>query len=155
MKAAALSLCTALLITAVVRHLAPEGLTRELVQVVSGLFVLVTLAGALRGLSGVWGQLSWEELATGTGLSDTVRRQSMGAAEGALYDYVCGLLQAADIPYREVHIFLQTGDNGNTDDIVLDRIRVTAAYASQRERAQSLLCGLFPGVTIEVDEPDE
>ena len=154
-KEAALTVCLALLITALVRYLAPEGLSQEMLRTVSGLFVLVTVAGALRGAAGVFSELQWENFRVDTTLSDTVRRQQMSAAERELYDYVCGLLQAAGVDYSEVHIFLQTTDNPEDGGIVLDRIRVEAAFEAQRERARSVLTELFPGVTVEVDDTDE
>ena len=154
-KEAALTVCLALLITAVVRYLAPHGLAQEMLRMVSGLFVLVTLAGAVRGAVAFVSQWQWEDFHIDTTLSETVHRQQMSAAEGALYDYTCGLLAAAGVTYEEVHIFLRTTDNPGESGIVLDRIRVEAEYAAQRERAHTVLVELFPGVTREVDETEE
>ena len=78
----------------------------------------------------------------------------MSAAEGTLYDCISGLLRAAGVDFKELRIFFKTTDNPAEDNIVLDRIRVTAAYASQRELARSLLQELFPGAMIEVEETD-
>ena len=154
-KEAALTVCLALMITAVVRYLAPNGLTQEMLRMVSGFLVLVTLVGTVHLFAGVMLQWQWEAIDIDTTLAETTQRQRMGAAEGALYDYICGLLQAAGADYDEVHIFLRMTDNPTEDGIVLDRIRVEAEHAVQRERIRGVLVQFFPGVTIEVDETDE
>ena len=153
-REAAGTVCVSLLVTAAVRYLAPNGLTQEMLRLVSGLLVLVTVAGALRSVGGAILQTEWTLPAADTALEETLYRQRMDAAEGALYDAVYGVLQAAGVEAR-VHIIFETGDNLPQGSIGLDRIRVTAEYAVQRERAAALLRELFPGVHIEVDGPDE
>ena len=153
-KEAAFMVCLALLITALVRWAAPAGLTKEMLRTVSGLFVLVLLAGAAGKAGTALLHMQLPDFAADTALAETVYRQKMSAAEGALYDCISGLLCAAEIDFKELRIFFKTTDNPAEDNIVLDRIRVTAAYASQRERARCLLQELFPGAMIEVEETD-
>lgn len=147
-QGAALTICLALLLTVLIRHLAPKGLSQTLLRLVCGLFILATVFQAVRGIP-LWlssFDFSWDMQESE--LAQTVYRQRMGEAEGAIYDYTAGLLDAAEISWLELHIFMDTQQN---ESIELDRIHVTVRSASARDRTVSLLEELFVGVTIEVE----
>lgn len=146
-QSAALTICLALLLTVLIRHLAPRGLSQTLMWLVCGIFILATVFQAVRGVPQWLSSFDFSWQVEESELAQTVYRQRMGEAEGALYDYLAGLLDAAEIPWLDLYIFM---DTQQTESIELDRIHVTVPSASARDRTVSLLEELFTGVTIEV-----